>query len=67
LEKRTYEQFSKAILELVPDTPMTADEIQAVIKMHGLEHFKNIREHIKEPIEIMEIISRMERGQQPDE
>jgi len=61
MDKQIYERFADAILELEPDIPMSKDEIQAVVKTHGIEHFcYKLNEQAKAFIEIVEIIERLE-------
>ena len=61
MSKQIYERFADAILELVPDLPMSKVEIQAIVKTHGLEHFcQKLNNQAKEFIEVLEIIERLE-------
>jgi len=56
-----YERFANVILELEPNLQMSKDEIQAFVKIHGLEHFcQKINNQAKEFIEVIEIIERLE-------
>ena len=61
MSDQKYERFADAILMLEPDLGMSKDEIQAAVKNHGLEEFcKELNDKIKELIEIMEIIRKLE-------
>ena len=61
MSNQIYERFADAILTLEPDLPMSKEEIQAIIKLHGLEHFcQKLSNSAKEFIETVEIIKRLE-------
>jgi len=62
MNEKIYERFAEAILELEPDLPMTKDEVLAIVKAHGLEHFcRKLSNDAKEFIEVIELINRLEK------
>ena len=61
MDSKIYERFANAIVALAPDLPMSENEIQAIVKTHGLEHlYKRLNNQAKEYIEAVEIIERLE-------
>ena len=65
MSNNKYERFADAILMLEPDLGMSKEEIQTVVKIHGLEHFcKGLSDKVRELIEITEIIRKHEEKDQ---
>ena len=67
ISNNIYERFAEAILELEPNLQMSKDEVIAVVKMHGLEHFcRKLTDDAKEFIKVIELIKQLEEPEGDD-
>ena len=63
MDDYVYKQFADALLSLLPDFPIEADEISSYIKTLGLEGFSDIADGYDNGlIETVELIIKSEKG-----